>query len=227
MSSVCVCVCVRVHVCVWECVYLWHWPQRPMHSVCQASCIIVRGWPSGDGVSSHPLLGACLSPSFPPNEKHTQSEMRDCPASNGVVEKNSTALGVCFDMHEHARISSKPMTEGNYQSHSIAYRPQRKSVSAKAIKQTIFLWQNSLKSHICFNCTLFNLNQYVYCVSSQWVIPWQLPIRACLVESLLSTHEQAFVLPCNIQKPRTEPDCLGLLGWERERERERENKHGS
>ena len=197
-----------------------------MHSIFQASCIIVRGWPSGDGVSSHPLLGACLSPSFPPNEKHTQSEMRDCPASGGVVEKNSTALGVCFDMHEHARISSKPMIEDNYQSHSTGYRSQKKTLSTKAIKQTLYLRWNSLKTYICFMCTLFKINQYLFWVNSQWVISWQFPIWACLVESLFSTHKQVLgdseiKLPFNRQKPRMEQDCLGLMGWERGREEER------
>lgn len=38
---------------------------------CRASCIIVRGWPSGDEVSSHPLLGPCLSPSSPTNDTLT------------------------------------------------------------------------------------------------------------------------------------------------------------
>lgn len=61
----------------WEEVSLMYWCacrfglRGQSTASCRASCIIVRGWPSGDEVSSHPLPGPCLSPSSPTNDTLT------------------------------------------------------------------------------------------------------------------------------------------------------------
>lgn len=89
--------------CVYKCVsVVFSGLRGPCTVSCQAQCIIMRGWPSGDEASSHPLLGLCLGPSRPTNDTHTNTHSWTWRIIHQWLSKEESALSlVCIEIHTY------------------------------------------------------------------------------------------------------------------------------